>query len=330
MLGAHFFWQISEEELTRAQTVAGMLEICLAHAVGIAVIIKRAAIRVSGVEGAIPAGDPAAWCAAQVAWPQADAPRLFSALLAAGHVVATAGPQPGHEVAFLEPVRAMKKTSKLRSDAGKRGAEVRKVKGGYGRATAGPQPGESKPVARDGKKDTETHSSPPTEERPTPKQGSFAGLPQRESAISIALEQAMPRLNEAWRLGCHDVGREPHALQEPPPTKTGFNSRLREFLRQVGEGCCASLRAEGQPHDNAATVAAVERRIRIAAGRLRRFPDDYLIKSWEDFAKALADCAEPEKRRRKVQGGPVSGAVAMSAGARSELEQDFLETAHGH
>lgn len=154
MLGAHFFYQVSEEEITRAQTLAGMLEIPLPHAIGMAIVVKRAAIRVSGTAGTIP-GDPAAWCAAQVGWPQADAKRLLEALLCAGHVLAMAGPSLGHSVAFLGPLQAMEETSKKRAEAGKKGAEARKSKGGYGRAMAGTQPGDNHGMARDGKKETE-------------------------------------------------------------------------------------------------------------------------------------------------------------------------------
>jgi hypothetical protein len=219
VLGAHFFYQVSEEEITRAQTLAGMLEIPLPHAIGMALVVKRAAIRVSGTAGTIP-GDPATWCAAQVGWPQADAKRLLDALLCAGHVLAIAGPSPGHSVAFLGPLQAMEETSKKRSEAGKKGAETRKSKGGYGRATAGLQPGYSHGMARDGKKETEMEketdlsaSQEPADAVPLPDSRPFTleeqqppGKPKRKARTPSEAEDLFKLLQRQREERCAEVG----------------------------------------------------------------------------------------------------------------------------
>lgn len=202
MLGAHFFYQVSEEEITHAQTLAGLLEIPAPHAIGIALVLKRAAVRVSGSDGVIP-GDAAAWCAAHAAWPQADAKRLLGALLSSGHVLAIAGPCPGHSVAFLGPLKAMEETSKKRSEAGRKGAEARKLKGGYSRAMAEPQPGFSHGMARDGKKETETET-----ETENQKDSSFPAADIRRAGESIATQPNLP-----------GVGQDTSPNEQKPPAK---------------------------------------------------------------------------------------------------------------
>lgn len=166
------FLQVAQEEMARARTLAGYLGVPYTHALGMTVALKAAALEAAqddDVSGEIEDPNPAEWMAVQCGWPLDDAQRLASALLRCGF--AMAGPCGGHAVAGMGPYAEAMKTSAKRSEAGRRGAEIRKSKGGYGRAMAGPQPDDGQGMARDAKTQTQTHiedSSSATASDPKP------------------------------------------------------------------------------------------------------------------------------------------------------------------
>lgn len=151
------FLQVSQEEMARARTLAGYLGVAYAHALGMTVVLKAAALEAAledDVSGAILDPNPAEWMAVQCGWPLERADVLAAALVRCGF--AMAGPSGGHAVAGMEPYARALDTSEKRSEAGRRGAEARKSRGGYGRAMAGPQPINGDGVASDAKTQTQT------------------------------------------------------------------------------------------------------------------------------------------------------------------------------
>lgn len=156
------FLQVAQEEMARARTLAGFLGVPYTHALGMTVALKAAALEAASedVSGAIDDPNPAEWMAVQCGWPLDDAQRLANALLRCGF--AMAGPCGGYSVAGMGPYAEALKTSAKRAEAGRRGAEIRKSKGGYGRAMAGPQPSDSQGMARDAKTQTQTHIEDPS------------------------------------------------------------------------------------------------------------------------------------------------------------------------
>jgi hypothetical protein len=159
------FLQVSQEEMARARTLAGYLGVSYAHALGMTVALKAAALEAApegDVSGVIRDPNPAEWMAVQCGWPIDRADVLASALVRCGF--AMAGPQGGHTVASMEPYARALETSGKRSEAGRRGAEARKSRGGYGRAMAEPQPSNGHGMARDAKTQTQTQKK---EEKPS-------------------------------------------------------------------------------------------------------------------------------------------------------------------
>lgn len=169
------FLQVSQEEMARARTLAGYLSIPFTHALGMTVALKSSALEAAmdgDVSGTIRDPNPAEWMAVQCGWPLDRAEALAAALVRCGF--AMAGPSGGYAVAGMEPYARALDTSEKRAEAGKRGAEARKSKGGYGRAMAGPQQAHGNDLARDAKTQTQMED---VEEKPAASQGSAVAAP---------------------------------------------------------------------------------------------------------------------------------------------------------
>lgn len=153
------FLQVSQEEMARARTLAGYLGVPYPYALGMVVALKAAALEAApdgDVSGTIRDPNPAEWMAVQCSWPIDRADALATALVRCGF--AMAGPSGCHAVAGMEPYARALDTSGKRSEAGRKGAEARKMKGGYGRAMAGPQQNDGPSMARDAKTQTQTQT----------------------------------------------------------------------------------------------------------------------------------------------------------------------------
>lgn len=157
------FLQVSQEEMARARTLAGYLGTPYAHALGMTVAIKAAALESAtddDVSGIIRDPNPAEWLAVQCGWPLERADVLAAALARCGF--AMAGPSGGHVVAGMEPYRKALDTSGKRSEAGRKGAEARKSMGGYGKPMARPSQTHGNEMDRDAKTQTQTQKKEET------------------------------------------------------------------------------------------------------------------------------------------------------------------------
>lgn len=157
------FLQVSQEEMARARTLAGYLGVPYAHALGMTVALKAAALEAApdgDVSGSITDPNPSEWMAVQCGWPLDRSDVLATALVRCGF--AMAGPSGGHAIAGMGPYAKALDTSEKRSEAGRRGALARKEKGSYGRAMAGPQQHYGHGVARDAKTQTQTQKEATT------------------------------------------------------------------------------------------------------------------------------------------------------------------------
>lgn len=83
------FLQVAQEEMARARTLAGYLSVPYAHALGMTVALKAAALEAAAegdVSGVINDPNPAEWMAVQCGWPMDRANALASQLVRCGFI----------------------------------------------------------------------------------------------------------------------------------------------------------------------------------------------------------------------------------------------------
>lgn len=292
------FLQVAQEEVARARTLAGYLSVPWQHAVGMVVALKAAALELApegDVSGAIADPNPAEWMAVQCGWPMDRANALAVALVRCGF--AMAGPSGGHSVAGLEPYRAALETSKLRSEAGRRGAEARKTRGGYGRAMAGPQQSDGQGMARDAKTQTQTQTQ---KEETAP--ASSASEPARPAAQLSLVDSKLPQPESQPTpppIPAKKRGHVPNAVSE------WYEWSQAERKRLLGDDTPASSL---QPHQWSRLGEAVKlhgQELLKVAHRLflgdeycrgQGFPTGLFVSRWEDWvgrAKAAGPAPKP-------------------------------------
>lgn len=309
------FLQVSQEEMARARTLAGYLGVPYAHALGMTVAIKAAALESAtddDVSGAIHDPNPAEWLAVQCGWPMGRADVLAAALARCGF--AMAGPSGGHVVAGMEPYRKALGTSEKRAEAGRKGAEARKSMGGYGKPMAGPWQGDGHSMARDAKTQTQTQ----TQTEATASQGAaFAGQQGPGWASDADVQEATP--GAPGTSNSEAVGQPRPALVLEPlgaarvvrrPSKA---EALYLRIQEAREKACA---AAGMPFvpdrwDNARQNKALGPVVKADPEEQRRFE--------AAFQEYMGDDAVGEK------GWPLS--LFISGAVRSRYEQQALRAA---
>jgi len=231
------FLQVSQEEMARARTLAGYLGVSYPHALGMTVALKAAALEAApegDVSGTILDPNPAEWMAVQCGWPLDRADALASVLVRCGFVMA--GSPGGHAVANMEPYARALDTHGKRSEAGRRGAQARKEKGGYGRAMAEPQHAHGQGMARDAKTQTQTHMQK-KEEQPS----------AVASAPPASPEQASPPASPA-------AAEKPHVPPKPKKQPDSEHHALWRALETEYQRAMGHAYASGNGGQDAKAV----------------------------------------------------------------------------
>ncbi len=246
-MGADLYYTVKESEIEKAGVLAGLLGgLPWQQVLGLPVAIQRNLAKLGAVDGRVPVPDPEVpkYLAAAAGWPVADAERFANALLCSGHIKAMAGPSGGYVVAGLEPYQEMKKRSEVLSQAGARGAETRKAKGGYGQAMTTPEPGNGQDEAsaspEHGKQEHHHHQDHQHQQHPSsPTDAAGEGAPP-----ATARDQPAPRKRAAKKAS-------------PPATDDGAPSTAApSVVTLIRNGYAQAWQASGRTQPLSLPVAA--------------------------------------------------------------------------